>query len=103
MDIYFNHTFHVGDNAKFIYKQVSYEDARDAVYIPPLYYLVTGDTKFEWNIHPNIINPEWSNMVDAAYSNVVWIKPDGSKAISVPNFIDIVNIFDLSKKRYWAL
>lgn len=99
VDIYFNHTFHVGDNAKFIYKQVSYEDARDAVYIPPLYYLVTGDTKFEWNIHPNIINPEWSNMVDAAYSNVVWIKPDGSKAISVPNFIDIVNIFDLSKKK----
>ena len=38
-------------------------------------------------------------MVDAAYSNVVWIKPDGSKAISVPNFIDIVNIFDLSKKK----
>lgn len=97
-DKYFYTTFHVGNNTKFIYKSVSYEDARDAVYIPPLYYMTTGDTKFEWNIYPKIINPEWSNMVDAAYSNEIWIKPDGSKAISVANFIDIVNIFDFSKK-----
>ena len=87
----------------FVYKRVSYKDARDAVYIAPQYYMMNGKTKFEWNIYPNIIAPEWTNMVDAAYSSDIWIKPNGSKAISVSNFIDIVNIFDFSTKKCWAL
>lgn len=99
VDMYFYMTYHISNNAKFIYKSVSYKDARDAVYMPPLYYMMTNNTKFEWRLYPQIITPEWTNMVDAAYSNEIWIKPDGSKAISVANFIDIVNIFDFSKKK----
>lgn len=98
-DSYFYYTYHVGNESCFVYKKVSYKDARDAVYTEPQYYMMTGKNKYEWNIHPNIIHPDWSNMVDAAYSNMIRIKPDGSKAISVSNFIDILTIFDLSTKK----
>ena len=99
VDRYFYNVYHIGDNSMFVYKRVSYKDARDAVYIAPQSYMMNGKTKFEWNIYPNIIAPEWTNMVDAAYSSDIWIKPNGSKAISVSNFIDIVNIFDFSTKK----
>lgn len=99
IDRYFHQIYHINDNTCFGYKKVSYTDARDAIYEEPLYYMTGGNNKFKWDIYPNVITPEWSNIVDAAYSNIIKIKPDGTKALNVPNFIDIITIFDLTNKK----
>ena len=46
-DYLFDYTYHFAGNKCFNYKTVSYEDARDEVYIEPKFYMEDSDEKWE--------------------------------------------------------
>ena len=95
-DYLFDHTYHFAVDKCFNYKTVSYEDARDAIYIKPMFYM-NNNTDNEWNIFPQIITPIFSNVVNCAYSMRMLVSPNGKYAVGIHNFIDIVTIFDISE------
>ena len=97
-DFLFDYTFHFTGNKWFNYKTVSYEDARDNVYIKPMFYM-NNDTDNEWNIYPQIITPAYSNVVDCAYAMRMFVSPNGKYAMAIHNYIDIVTIFDLDNHK----
>lgn len=95
---YFHRIYHLDNNRDFVYQTVTYDDPRDGVRFPPKFYL-TGKEEYEWNIYPEIVTPEFPNAIDIAYSNTVKPKPDGTKVLSVANFIDAYILFDLKSKK----
>lgn len=95
---YFYRIYHLDNNRDFVYQTVTYNDPRDKLRFPPKFYL-TGKEEYEWNIYPEIVTPEFPNAVDGAYFNIVKPKPDGTKILSVSNFIDVYVLFDLSSKK----
>lgn len=97
-DMLFFHKYHIGKDWDFIYKTVSYEDARDKVYVQPEFSM-EGKEKYSWEIYPNIITPAFSNLMDGAYANKIIVKPDRKKIIETLVFIDLTNIFDLETKK----
>ena len=97
-DYLFDHTYHFAEEKWFNYKTVSYEDARDNVYIKPMFYM-NNDTNNEWNIFPQIITSTYSNVVDCAYAMNVLVSPNGKHAVGTHNFIDIVTIFDIDNHK----
>lgn len=94
---YFHRVYHLDNDRNFVYQTVTYEDPRDGVRFPPKYYMA-GKEEYEWNIYPEIVSPEFPNAINAAYSNTVKPKPDGTKVLSVSNFIDVYVLFDLVSK-----
>jgi hypothetical protein len=92
-DYLFDYTYHLGEQECFNYKTVSYEDARDEVYIEPKFYMEDSDEK--WEIFPQIITPAFSNIVDCAYAMMVYVSPNGKHAVGIQNLIDMVTIFDI--------
>jgi len=59
-DFLFYYTYYSPNSSCFNYKTISYEDARDNVYIKPLFYN-DGESPKEWDVFPNIITSEFSN------------------------------------------
>ena len=96
-DYLFDYTYHFAGNKCFNYKTVSYEDARDEVYIEPKFYMEDSDEK--WEIFPQIITPAFSNIVDCAYAMMVYVSPNGKHAVGIQNLIDMVTIFDIEHNR----
>ena len=96
-DYLFDYTYHLGEQECFNYKTVSYEDARDEVYIEPKFYMEDSDEK--WEIFPQIITPAFSNIVDCAYAMMVYVSPNGKHAVGIQNLIDMVTIFDIEHNR----
>ena len=97
-DFAFYYTFHIGNNKCFNYKTVSYEDARDHIYIKPMFYMNDSSEK-GWDIFPQIITPTFSSLVDCAYLMKVLVSPNGKYVVGINQLIDIVTIFDLSKDK----
>ncbi len=92
-DYLFDYTYHLGEKECFNYKTVSYEDARDEVYIEPMFYMDNSEKK--WEIFPQIITPVFSNIVDCAYAMTVYVSPNGKYAVGIQHMIDMVTIFDI--------
>ena len=95
---FFSHTYHLTGNKSFVYKTVSYKDPRDDIYFPPVYCFIDDDVK-EWNIYPEIIQPQFKSSVFGDYSNTMSLSPDGMHLVSVSHYIDIITIFDFGKKQ----
>jgi len=94
----FYYTFHIGNKKCFNYKTVSYEDARDHIYIKPAFYM-NNDSDKGWDIFPQIINPTYSSVVEYAYLMKVLTSPNGKYVVGINQLIDFVTIFDLPKNK----
>ena len=97
-DFLFYYTFHLPDGNCLNYKKISYEDARDNVYIKPIFY-IDGESKMEWDVFPNIITSDFPNLFDCAYSMNVQITPTGKYVVGIQNFIDIVTIINIDRNK----
>ena len=91
-DYFFDFTYHFSGKKCFNYKTVSYEDARDAIYFTPMFYM--EDSEVKWDIYPRIITPSFSNIVDCAYAMKVLVSPNGKHAVGIHHLIDMITIFD---------
>lgn len=97
-DYLFDYTYYFAENKWFNYKTVSYEDARDLVYIKPMFYM-NNETDNGWDLFPQIINPTVTSLVECAYAMNLFVSPNGRYVVGIQNYIDNVTVFDISKKR----
>lgn len=97
-EYFFYSTYHFNKNKHFNYKTVSYEDARDGIYIKPTFCL-NDDFEKKWDVFPNIITPSFSNIIDCAYAMKMLVSPNGEYAVGIQHFVDNVTIFDFHRNK----
>jgi len=100
----FHTILHSRNGSIFVYKDVSYEDARDAIYYKPEFFLINkqGDI-CRWNLYPYLLFKGDKAISDISYVNEVYIKPDGEKAIEMLHCVDLLNIFDFKADKVTGL
>ncbi|MBQ8779768.1 MAG: hypothetical protein IJZ49_08680 [Alistipes sp.] len=81
--------FHCGEERYFIKHDISYQDAREGKFTPPLYIIKTSEGQKNINVYPEALNSQ------LAYASYTQIKPDGTKAVDVMGLFDYINIIDL--------
>lgn len=91
----FYRIFHLSENKTFIDKLISYQDARDPIMEKPthsLYY--SNDILKKWEIFPDLIETDNPNVLSMEYIDRMYFKPDGTKAVSIMDMVDIMTLFD---------
>lgn len=94
----FEQNYFLNDNRSFVLKNVSYEDARDNLFYPPLFYIINGHGKKTYiDIYPVIApNIEAAGLSTIIYQFMLTIKPDCSKIAISQRFTDITTMVDLN-------
>lgn len=87
---------HINQNEKMVDKAVAFSDARELTMERPAYTHYKNRTEEKvWNIYPALVDVDNPNLLKLLYIDRLFVKKDGTKALSMMKFIDNVTIFDL--------
>ena len=96
-DYFLKNVFFRSDGSYFSYKSISYEDARDLIYYPPEYTLVSSDgKKKKYNIVPDVMEFQDNEAFpEVFFHEIVRMSDDEKRIVSVSHNEDRITIINL--------